>query len=133
VGREGVLAPAVARDRAAEFARLELVGALEHQMLEIVRDARLAARLVGRADVVPDHVGDDRRAHIGDDHDLEPVGEPERGRAEHLGVGRRRREPGKHGPQHDNGEQAAASHGGLAEKLVRGLAAWDCGRDRQAP
>ena len=46
-------------------------------MFEEMRDAGLAGRLVGRADPVPDHVGDDRRAVVRDDHDFEAVGERE--------------------------------------------------------
>ena len=46
-------------------------------MFEEMRDAGLARRLVGGADLVPDHVGDDRRAAVRDDHDLEAVGERE--------------------------------------------------------
>ena len=58
-----------------------LVGRLEHQMLEEMGDARDALGLVGGADLVPDHVGDDRRAVIGDHHDLQAVGELELTRA----------------------------------------------------
>ena len=54
-----------------------LCRALEHQMFEEMRESGLARRLVRGADLVPDHVGDDRRAMIGNDHDLEPVGERE--------------------------------------------------------
>ena len=39
------------------------------------------ARLVGGADPVPDHVGDDGRAVVGDDDDLHAVGELELGGA----------------------------------------------------
>ena len=54
-----------------------LLGALEHQVLEEMRDAGLAERIVRRAVAVPDHVGDDRHAAIGDDDDLEAVVEGE--------------------------------------------------------
>jgi hypothetical protein len=56
-----------------------LLRALEHQMFEEMGEARLARRLIGGADLVPDHVGHDRRATIGNDHDLEPVREGEVG------------------------------------------------------
>ena len=56
-----------------------LRGALEHQVFEEMREAGLARRLVGGADLVPDHVGDDRRAAVRDHHDLQPVGEREVG------------------------------------------------------
>ncbi len=36
-----------------------------------------AGRLVGGADLVPHHVRDDRRAVVGDHHDLHPVRELE--------------------------------------------------------
>jgi len=42
---------------------------------------------VGGADAIPDHVGDHRRAVIGDHHDVEAVGEGEMG---DLGVRARR-------------------------------------------
>jgi hypothetical protein len=51
--------------------------ALEHQVLEEMGDARLARLFVGRTDLVPHHVGDDRRAPVGNDDDLKPVVEGE--------------------------------------------------------
>ena len=50
---------------------------LEHQVLEEVREARLAGRLVGGPDLVPEHVGDHRRTAVRDHHDLEAVAERE--------------------------------------------------------
>ena len=44
-------------------------------------------RLVGGADLVPDHVRDDRRAMIGDHHDLHAVGELELGGTRFGGSG----------------------------------------------
>ena len=76
---EGVLLPA---DRGDEFGELALgmgVGALEHQVLEEMGDAGLARRIVGRAVAVPDHVRDDGRAMVGNDHDLEAVLQREMG------------------------------------------------------
>ena len=70
---EGVLLPADGRNDLRETAGRVLGRALEHQMLEKMGEAGLARRLVGRADLVPDHVGNDWRAMIGDDHDLEAV------------------------------------------------------------
>src|SRR5579864_698171 len=46
-------------------------------MFEEMRQAGLAGRLVGGADLVPDHVGDDRGAMIGDHHDFKPIVELE--------------------------------------------------------
>ena len=51
--------------------------ALEHQVLKEMRDAGLAGLLIGRADAIPDHMRDDRRAAIGDDDKLKPVSERE--------------------------------------------------------
>ncbi len=76
-GRERVVLAAIAGDGAREFARRDLARALEHQVFEEVRDAGMAARLVSRADAIPDHVRDHRRAAIGDHHDLHAVAERE--------------------------------------------------------
>ena len=68
---EGILLTAdlgdVLRERGAGIFR----GALEHQMFEEMRETGFARRLVGGADFVPDHMGDDRRAMIGNDDDLQ--------------------------------------------------------------
>ena len=50
-------------------------------MLEKMRDAGHARRLVGGADPVPDHVRDDGCAMVGNDHDLHAVLELELGGA----------------------------------------------------
>ena len=42
-------------------------------MFEEMREAGLARRLVGGADLVPDHVGDDRRAAVRNDDEFEAV------------------------------------------------------------
>ena len=76
-GGEGVLAAADLGDLGAELAGLVVLRALEHQVLEEMRDAGFARRLVGAADLVPDHVRDDRRAVVGDDDDLHAVVEHE--------------------------------------------------------
>jgi len=54
-----------------------LLRALEHQVLEKMRDARLAERIVCRTVAIPDHVGDDGNAAIGDDDDVKTVVEGE--------------------------------------------------------
>ena len=80
IGRgEGVFVAADAQHRLGKFADRMLAGALEHQMLEEMREPGFAWRLVGRADLVPDHLGDDGRAVIGDHHHLQAVLERERG------------------------------------------------------
>jgi hypothetical protein len=75
VSREGILLAAKFGDEVGETLRVRF-GALEHQVFEEMRDARLARRIVGRAVLVPDHVGDDRRAVVGDHHDLHAVFKP---------------------------------------------------------
>ena len=79
--REGVFLPAEGRDGAAEVAERILGGALEHQVFEEMGDAGLAGRLVGRADLVPHHVSDDRRAVVGNDDYVQAVREREMGDA----------------------------------------------------
>src|SRR4051794_41768861 len=56
-----------------------LAGAFEHQVFEKVRQTGLARRLVGRADLVPDHLRDDWRAVVRYHQDLEAVAQCERG------------------------------------------------------
>ena len=75
---ESVVLPAIGGDDLGERAIGDLVGALEHQMLEEMGDARDAARLIGRTDAVPDHMGDHRRPVVLDHHDVHPVVERER-------------------------------------------------------
>ena len=74
---EGVLLTAEARDHLRELARRVLLRALEHQMLEKMRDARLPERIVCRTVAIPDHVSDDGNAAIGDDDDVKTVVEGE--------------------------------------------------------
>ena len=73
VAGERVLLAADLRDGFREGALRMRLGALEHQMFEKMRDARLAWRIVGRTVAVPDHVGDDRRATVRDDDDGQSV------------------------------------------------------------
>ena len=77
VAGEGVLLAADLGDALGELALRVGLGALEHQVFEEMGDARLALRIVGRAVAVPHHVGDHRRAVIGDDDDGQAVGELE--------------------------------------------------------
>ena len=72
---EGVVLAAHARDAFGELARRDLVGRLEHQVLEEVRDARHAGRLIGGAHPIPHVVRHHRRAIVGDDDQLQAVGE----------------------------------------------------------
>ena len=73
IGGEGVFLAAQLRHQMRELALLVVLGALEHQMFEEMRDAALAARIVRRAVAVPDHMGDDGRAMVRDDHDVHAV------------------------------------------------------------
>ena len=77
VAGEGVVLAAEPGDDLGELAGRDLVRRLEHQVLEEMRDARDARRLVGRADAIPDVVRHDRRAVVGHDDDLHAVGELE--------------------------------------------------------
>ena len=104
VGRERILLAADFVEGLREFAGRDLGRALEHQVLEEMREPRLAGRLVGGSDPIPDHVGDDRRAVVGDDDEFEPVVQGEIGNRGELGGlatagGRQRRGRGEHGPE----------------------------------
>ena len=70
---EGVFLAADGGDVLREMSAGIFRRALEHQMFEEMRQPRFARRLVGGADFVPDHMGDDRRAVVGDDDDFKPV------------------------------------------------------------
>jgi hypothetical protein len=78
-GGEGILVAADPQHGLRELAGRMLGRALEHQVLEEMRQAGFARRLVGRADLVPDHLGDHRRAVIGDHDDLQAIIEREAG------------------------------------------------------
>ena len=78
LGGERVVVGAVAPDEARKLAGRIPGRALEQEMLEKVGDAGLALRLIGRAYLVPHHVGDDGRAMVGNDDDLHAVAELER-------------------------------------------------------
>ena len=84
---EGVVLAAEPGDDLGELADRDLVGRLEHQVLEEVGDAGHALGLVGGADLVPDHVRDDGGAVVGDDDHLHAVGELELA-GTRLGAGR---------------------------------------------
>ena len=77
VAGEGVFLTADGGNLLREASARMVRGALEHQVFEEMRDAGLSVRIIGRADPIPEHVGDDGRAVIGHDHDLHPVVERE--------------------------------------------------------
>ena len=74
---ERVLVAAVAGDDARELPGLQVLGPLEHEVLEEVGEPRLAERAVGRAHLVPDVVADHRRPPVGHHHHLHAVVESE--------------------------------------------------------
>ena len=78
-GGESVLVATDPQHGLREFAGRMLAGALEHQVFEKMGQPRFARRLVGGADLVPDHLGDNGRAVIGDHDDLQAVGEGKAG------------------------------------------------------
>ena len=114
---EGVVLAAVPRNDLGELARRDRLGALEHQMLEEMGNAGGAARLVGGADLVPDHLGDDRSAVIRDDQHVKTVAKREfddagaRLGAVH-GHGKR------HGGEAEGGEDQARTSIERARKLI---------------
>ena len=77
VAGEGVLLAADLGDELRELALGMRFRAFEHQVFEEMGDARLARRIVGRAVAVPDHMGDDGSAMIGNHDDVEAVGKSE--------------------------------------------------------
>ena len=87
---ERVLIAAHVQHGLRELAGRVLAGTLEHQVFKEMGKARLAGRLVSRADLVPDHLCHHRRAMIGDHHHIESVGERERCRRRrgHRGLGK---------------------------------------------
>ena len=139
---EGVVLPAEPGDDLGELADRDLVGRLEHQVLEEVGDAGHALGLVGGADLVPDHVGDDGGPVVGDDDHLHAVGELELA-GTRLGAGRERfvvrmralRLPSKGLPS-----KGSESGGGRASasikprfRLARGVPATSCIPSRSPP
>ena len=114
VGGEGVL---LAADRGnclrKPVARI-LRGAFEHQVFEEMRQTGFSGRFVGGADLVPDHVGDDRRAMIRHDHDFKTVAEREAG---NLGVGGGVSGTRQGGDQREGNEQNLRHECGLQSGL----------------
>ena len=93
VAGEGVLHAADLGDEFRELALGMALRAFEHEMFEEMGDAGFARRIVGRAVAVPDHVGDDRRAMIGNDDDVEAVRKREIRHLRRGRSGRRHRGP----------------------------------------
>ena len=65
-----------------------LAGALEHQMLEKVRETGFSERIVGGPDLVPNHLCDGRDSMVRHDHDLHAIVEEKGFGAETLRRGR---------------------------------------------
>ena len=71
-----------------ELAWRGILRALEHQVLEKVRDTGFARRFIGSTDLVPQHLDNRRRPVIFDHHHFQPVRELEVRRVENRGEGR---------------------------------------------
>ncbi len=108
VPRRAVLVRRAGELERAEELVLVVLRALEHQVLEEVRETGLSGGLVGRADVIPDADRDDRRLVVFADDDREPVRQRERRERDVDRVGRRgRRIAAESGGQHECGEAEA--------------------------
>jgi hypothetical protein len=92
-GGEGVVGAAVVLDDAGKCAAFDVIGALEHQVFEEMRHARLTGRFVGRTGAVPDHVHDRGASVILDHDDLHAIVEEE---FRNVFRGLRRRRQGQH-------------------------------------
>ena len=77
MGGEGVVLAAILGDGLGKGVARHLLGAAEHHVLEEMRQARDARRIVHRAHLEPQHLGDDRGAVIGDHQHLHAVGQRE--------------------------------------------------------
>ena len=105
VAGEGVFRPAISRHDVRERAIGIGFRALEHEVFEEMRDARAPGLLIGGADLVPDHLGDDRCAVVGYDDDLHAVVEHETfGTKQGVVLGAQR-----HGKQEKNGKDGENS------------------------
>ena len=113
VAGEGILAAAVAGDQVGELAGLGGLGALEQQVLEEMRQARLAPLLVSGPDPVPDHVVHDRRAPVGHHDHLKAVVEGEAFGFEDAGLdgpGKSEQERGQASQDAEPPERGKACH-----------------------
>ena len=91
-----------------------LRGAFEHQVFEKVRQTGFSRRFVGGADLVPDHVGDDRSAMIRHHNDFKTVSKREAG---NLGVGGGVSGTRQGGDQREGNEQNLGHECGLQSGL----------------
>ena len=113
---EGVVASADGGHAPVELARADLLGTLEHHVLEHVGDTRDAVWLVHRAGAVPHHVHHRGRAAVFLDDQLHAVGERglegvgEGGRSEREGEGRAEEEAAREAISGAAGE-GVAKHG----------------------
>ena len=116
-GRVGVALAADARDvRRVPFG-LDVLRALEHHVLEQVREPGAARLLVLRADVIPDLGVHDRRRVIFEKDDLQPVGQRRHRVVELAAAARPRRaaatiSDGRAGQPHE--QPAATDRAGIA-------------------
>ena len=70
---EGIVIAALGLHDFRKFARRHVIRALEHQMLQKMRDARVSRWFIRRADAIPDHMDHNRGAMIFDHDNLQPV------------------------------------------------------------
>ena len=111
---EGLEAPAVLLDGPVELALGELVGRLEHQVLEEMRVPDCPGRSVGRSDAIPEHLGDRGSAVVLDDDDRQAVVERE-ARAGRAPLRRRGR-----GAVEGAGGRGQARHGACCDRPPAG-------------
>ncbi len=123
VGGECVLVGAGRGDGLRELAAGIFRRALEHQVLEEMGKPRFARHLIGGADLVPDHMRDDRRAVVGNDDKLKAVGERELRDlgASRLG-GRRVTRDKQTGEQRAHGSEGFMPHGSTSTISVAAAA-----------
>ena len=87
-------------------------------MFEKVRQTGFARGLVGGADFVPDHVGDDRGAMIRHDDDFKPIGQCEMRNSGILRSAGRRRCSSKEAGEQDEGKRQYLRHVGSLQKSL---------------
>ena len=72
-GRKRVVVATLRLDDRRQFAGAHVIGALEHQMFQKMRNAGFAGHLICGPCAVPHHVGHNRRAVVFDHHNVQPV------------------------------------------------------------
>ena len=108
---KGIVRPALRRDQFGKLARCNIFGALKHQMLQKMRDAGMARRLVRRPDPVPDHMHHDRGPVILDHHDIHAICQLEAadGVGQHRPREKRQSHAKSHASQHRSPPESQAA------------------------